>query len=93
VSDASCRAAACYAKGCRPAPENILPERVVSKRELDRWRVRYVARVAGSRYPVHGLVTVLHSGRDIRGFSLARVYTPQSKGPSPDSSLASFTTR
>jgi hypothetical protein len=81
------------ATGCRPAPENIIPARVLSKRKLDRWRVRYVARVAGSRYPVHGLVTVVHSGGDIRGFALARVYTPQSSGPVADAILASFTTR
>jgi hypothetical protein len=69
------------------------PAHVLSKRKLDRWRVRYVARVAGSRYPVHGLVTVVHSAGDIRGFALARVYAPQSKGPVADAILASFTTR
>lgn len=81
------------ATGCRPAPENILPARVVSTRKLDRWHVRYVAPVAGSRYRVHGLVTVVHSGGEIRGFALARVYAPQSKGPVTDAILASFTAR
>jgi hypothetical protein len=78
-------------KSCRPAPENIVPARAVSKTRLDRWRVRYVARVAGSRYPVRGLVAVVHAGREIRGFALARVWVPPAKARLADAILASFT--
>jgi hypothetical protein len=78
-------------RNCRPAPENLVPGRVISKRKLDRWRIRYVARVADSRYPVHGLVAVVHGASEIRGFALARVWTPPSKAGVADAILSSFT--
>jgi hypothetical protein len=79
--------------GCRPAPENILPGGVTSKRKLDRWRIRYVAKNASSPYPVRGLVAIVHAGGDIRGFALAQVWVPQAQARTADAVLSSLTLR
>jgi hypothetical protein len=79
--------------GCRPAPEAVLPAGVVSKRKLDRWRMTYVAKNASGRYPVHGLIAIVHSGEDIRGFALAQVWLPPAQARTADAMLASFSVR
>ncbi len=79
--------------GCRPAPETVLPAGVVSKTKIDRWRIRYVARNASSRYPVHGLVSIVHVGDEIRGFALAQAWLPAAKAHTADAMLSSFTLR
>lgn len=78
--------------GCRPAPEQLLPANVISKRKLDRWRITYVARTAGSPYPVHGLVSIVHAGAEIRGFALAQVWLPPARAATAQRILASFRT-
>ena len=79
--------------GCRPAPEAVLPAGVVSKTKLDRWRMRYVARNASSRYPVHGLISIVHVGSQIRGFALAQASLPAAQAQTADAMLSSFTLR
>ena len=76
--------------GCRPAPEAVLPAKVISQRKLDRWRVTYVARDPSSRYLVRALVTVLHDGSSITGFALTRVWLPRAKAALAGRILSSF---
>jgi hypothetical protein len=80
-------------KSCGPAPETVLPAGVTSKRKLDRWRVRYVARNASSRYPTRGLVAIVHQGEEIRGFALAQVWLPTAQARTADAILTSFDLR
>ncbi len=79
--------------GCRPAPGNILPKGAISKRKLDRWWVRYVAKSAGNPYPVHGLIAISHPGGEIQGFALAQVWVPAAQARTADAMLDSFTFR
>ena len=77
-------------KGCRPAPEQVVPAKTLSKTKLDRWRMKFVARSAGTPYPDRGLVVITHDGEDITGFALVQLWLPASQLRLADTILASF---
>jgi hypothetical protein len=76
--------------GCRPAPEQVVPARTISKRKLDRWTVRFVARTAGRKYPDRGLVAIAHRGNEIQGFAVVQLWLPAGQAKLANAILASF---
>ena len=76
--------------GCGPAPEQVVPATTLSTKNLDPWRLRFVARTAGTSYLDRGLVAIVHRGKEIVGFALVESFLPASKVQLADAILASY---
>jgi len=73
---------------CGPAPQLIVPKKATSRRRLGPYRMTYV--LAGSGYPEHGLVWVMHDKTGVIGFAVVRVHLPAAQAALAEAILASF---